>query len=96
MQSSGEPPLCLGDRLRLVRAELVGPDGADLFARRLGLPPQIWRNYEVVGELAPVPVLRAFVDVTGVSPLWLLRGDGPRYCRGREPRSDRSLGDGTE
>lgn len=86
MNAPGEPPLRIGDRLRVIRVELVGPDGVEEFARRLGVSPQVWKNYEEVGELAPAALIRAFLELTGVSPLWLLRGDGPKYRRGREPR----------
>lgn len=85
MNTPSEPPLRLGDRFRLIRIETFGADRVDEFARQLGLVAQVWKNYEEVGELAPAAVLRAFIELTGVSPLWLLRGEGPKYRRGLEP-----------
>jgi hypothetical protein len=88
----GDPPLRLGDRFRAIRLERFGPGGIDEFARRLGVPAQVWRNYEEVGELVPAPVLRAFLEITGADPLWLLRGDGPRYRNGHGPGPDGGAG----
>lgn len=93
-ESDGSPSAGeLGERLRLVRDEIYGSDGVAELARSLGVPPRTWSNYEEIGELAPAQVLLRFIELTGVDPLWLLRGEGHRYRRG----SDRSAEqDGTD
>ncbi|RUL89268.1 helix-turn-helix domain-containing protein [Tautonia sociabilis] len=70
-------------RLREVRQELFGEHGGPELARRLNLPARTWYNYET-GVTVPAEVLLAFIDQTGVNPIWLLSGSGPRYRRGLE------------
>jgi hypothetical protein len=77
----------LGARLRLIREEIYGPEGAADLAAALGIPALAWTKYEAMGELAPAQVLLKFIELTGVDPLWLLSGEGPRYRAGRGPGS---------
>src|SRR4051794_29467361 len=68
----------LGERLRRVRTELYGEHGGPDLARLLGIPYRTWSNYEG-GFTIPGEVLLALLDLTGVEPRWLLRGEGPAY-----------------
>ena len=70
-------------RLREVRQELFGEHGGPELARRLDLPPRTWYNYET-GVTVPAEVLLGFIDQTGINPLWLLTGQGPRYRKNLE------------
>ncbi len=71
-------------RIREIRRELFGEHGGPELARRLNLPARTWYNYET-GVTVPAEVLLRFLDQTGVNPVWLLSGDGPRYRRGTVP-----------
>ena len=71
----------ISNRLREVRQDLFGEHGGPELARRLNLPARTWYNYET-GVTVPAEVLLAFIDQTGVNPVWLLSGEGPRYRRG--------------
>ena len=68
----------LAGRLRLVREEVAGAEGAGAMARSLGVPEGTWANFEA-GVAIPGHVLLAFVVATSVEPRWLLTGAGPRY-----------------
>lgn len=73
----------ISSRLREVRQELFGEHGGPELARRLSLPARTWYNYET-GVTVPAEVLLGFIEETGVNPLWLLSGRGPRYRRNLE------------
>jgi len=75
----------LSRRLREIRQEIFGDHGGPELARRLGLPARTWYNYET-GVTVPAEVLLGFIEQTGVNPMWLLSGDGPRYCHSRDDR----------
>jgi hypothetical protein len=66
-------------RLREVRFEMYGEFGATRLAEVVGVPGQTWTNYEM-GICMPAVVVLRLLEATGVSPHWLLSGDGPRYC----------------
>jgi len=68
----------LATRLVEVRHELYGEHGGPELAQVLGLPHGTWMNYEN-GITIPGEMLLKFMEVTGVEPLWLLRGSGPVY-----------------
>ncbi len=68
----------LAQRVREIRRELFGENGAPLLADVLHLPVRTWVNYEA-GVAIPAPVILRFIDVTGVNPRWLLSGQGPKY-----------------
>jgi hypothetical protein len=70
----------LADRLREVRIELFGDAEAGIFllVGALGLPTATWRNFEN-GVGLHADVLLKFIELTKVSPHWLLTGEGKRY-----------------
>src|SRR4051812_32841036 len=70
----------LARRVREVREQLYGADGAPALAADLGLPARTWSNYER-GIPIPADVLLRFLDTTGASPRWLLSGEGDRLDR---------------
>jgi hypothetical protein len=72
----------LARRLAVVREESFGARGVDEVARLLEIPPRTWSNYEG-GVIIPGLVLLRFIELTFVEPMWLLKGEGPRY---RTPR----------
>ena len=73
----------ISDRLREIRQELFGEHGGPELARRLSLPARTWYNYET-GVTVPAEILLAFLEQTGINPVWLLTGEGPRSRRGLE------------
>ena len=64
-------------RLRELRDELYGEDGADSLADALDIPSQTWLNFEM-GVTMPAHVMLKFLDITGTNPHWLLTGEGDR------------------
>lgn len=68
----------ISTRLREVRQDIFGEHGGPELARRLGLPARTWYNYET-GVTVPAEVLLSFMDQTGINPMWLLNGSGPKY-----------------
>jgi len=70
--------LALSLRLREVRLELFGLHGSAMLASKLSLPARTWYNYEA-GVTVPGEILLAFLELTGVNPTWLLKGEGPMY-----------------
>jgi hypothetical protein len=79
----------LSRRLREIRQEIFGDHGGPELARRLNLPARTWYNYET-GVTVPAEVLLGFIEQTGVSPEWLLSGEGPRF---RHSSDDRRVSD---
>lgn len=69
---------CVAHRVREVRIERFGVDGVDRVAEILGVPGRTWENYES-GVTMPAEYVLGFIQATGVSPSWLLTGEGPRY-----------------
>jgi hypothetical protein len=70
-------------RIREVRVELYGESGAPALAEVMDVPCQTWKNYEA-GVAMPALIALRFLEATGMSPEWLLSGNGPRY-RVRHP-----------
>jgi hypothetical protein len=68
----------LAARLKQIRVEIFGEDGAVEVARRLKIPAGTWHNYER-GVTTPAEVILRFIDVTSVDPRWLLFGLGEKY-----------------
>ena len=68
----------LAHRVREVRDDLYGEHGAQFLADALGLPVRTWANYER-GVTIPAVCILKLIGETGVSPLWLLTGRGPKY-----------------
>jgi SOS-response transcriptional repressor LexA len=79
----------ISGRLREIRNEIFGEHGGPELARRLGLPARTWYNYET-GVTVPAEVLLGFIEQTGVNPIWLLTGEGPKF---RTSLEDMVLGD---
>jgi hypothetical protein len=65
-------------RVRQVREEIHGEQGAFLMAEALGLPERTWLNDERVVTM-PARVLLGFIEVTHADPHWLLTGEGAKY-----------------
>jgi hypothetical protein len=80
--AQGDATITLSRRVREVRGELFGENGGPLLAESLGLPSRTWLNYES-GVTIPAQVILRFIEITGVDPVWLLRGGGEKY--GRRP-----------
>src|SRR5947209_6191745 len=78
LPDSIQAKFALAERLRLLRSELYGERGGPEMARRLGLPIRTWYNYES-GVTVPAEVVLKFVEMTGVDPVWLLRGTGEPF-----------------
>jgi hypothetical protein len=70
--------VAVAGRLRQVRLELYGEHGGPMLAEKLRLPWRTWDNYERSVTI-PGEVLLEFLELTGIEPLWLLRGLGEKY-----------------
>jgi Bacteriophage CI repressor helix-turn-helix domain len=68
----------LAQRVREVREDLYGEHGTQFLADALGLPLRTWVNYER-GVTIPAEIILKLIVATGVSPQWLLTGQGPKY-----------------
>lgn len=68
----------LAHRVREVREDLCGEYGAQFLADALDLPLRTWANYER-GVTIPAEVILKLIEMTKVSPCWLLTGRGPKY-----------------
>jgi hypothetical protein len=68
----------LSERLRQLRTEFYGERGGPDQARTLGIPVRTWYNYEN-GVTVPAEIILRVVELTSVEPIWLLRGDGPKF-----------------
>jgi hypothetical protein len=67
----------LGQRLREIRDDLYGGNGAASLASALEIPLRTWLNYEI-GVTMPADIMLKFLDITGTNPHWLLTGEGER------------------
>ncbi len=87
MQSSHNSRRRLAQRLKEVRVRFFGEQGTAELAKRLGIPPETWTNYER-GVTMPAEILLAVLELTSVDPRWLSSGDGspperePEFIRG--------------
>lgn len=79
----------LSQRLKQVRTMLHGERGGPEMARRLNLPIRTWYNYES-GVTVPAEVVLKFVELTGVDPMWLLRGQGEPFTSQEAEREAKS------
>jgi len=68
----------LSERLRDLRTEFHGERGGPDLARALGIPVRTWYNYET-GVTVPAEIILRIVELTSVEPVWLLRGEGPKF-----------------
>ena len=77
----------IAGRLREIRAELFGEDGGPEMARQLNIPARTLYNYET-GVTIPGEILLEIIELTGVRPLWLLKGEEPRYGEKPSPPAE--------
>ncbi len=79
----------LRERMRAIRVDLFGENGAFILAGLLGIPEGKLTCMETEGPIPGYLVL-AFIEVTEANPRWLLSGTGERYApfvaRGRAGR----------
>ncbi len=68
----------IAGRLRLIRMDLFGENRGTELADQLRIPFRTWFNYET-GVTIPGEVLLELLEITGIEPLWLLRGTGPKF-----------------
>jgi hypothetical protein len=68
----------LARRIREIRVEIYGEEGAPLLAAAIRLPTPTWLNFEA-GCTIPAPVILQLIDLTSVNPHWLLTGEGEKY-----------------
>lgn len=68
----------LARRVGEIRRECFGENGASELAEALRIPTRTWLNYES-GVTIPASAILGFIEVTGVSPRWLQRGEGDKY-----------------
>lgn len=78
MQGQITTNAAVAQRVREIRLDVYGESGARLLAEEMKLPVRTWVNYES-GVVIPAPVILRFLQVTGASASWLLRGEGDRY-----------------
>jgi hypothetical protein len=71
-------------RLSHARREFYGEDGIPQLALTLGIPPRTWVNFES-GVVIPDTIILGFLCLTGVSPQWLLTGEGEFYAAPAKP-----------
>ena len=74
----GKGPVALARRLRDVREDFQREVPGSPLVRSLGVSERRWAGYEA-GATVPGTVILRLIMLTGVSPRWLLNGDGPRY-----------------
>jgi len=67
-------------RLREIRSDWYGEQGAQFFADGLGIPLRTWLNYES-GIVVPGEIVLKIIDMTHVNPRWLLTGQGAKFDR---------------
>jgi hypothetical protein len=79
MSSPNPDRLAFLTRVRHVRRQAFGEQGIPRVAEALGIPVRTWENFEA-GVTIPGPVILAFLALTGVDPLWLLKGEGDPYA----------------
>ena len=82
----------LSERLRELRTEFFGERGGPDMARTLGILVRTWYNYES-GVTVPAEIILQVVELTSVEPVWLLRGEGPKF---RPTTSAMTSGDGLQ
>jgi transcriptional regulator with XRE-family HTH domain len=71
-------PTGLARRLRQVRLDCYGENGAPELALALGIPTRTWLNFER-GVAPPAAVLLRLMALTGVEAAWLAAGRGAQF-----------------
>jgi hypothetical protein len=69
----------LAARLRDVREDMYGNDGAQFLADAMEIPLQTWLNYES-GVAVPAETILELIVRAGVRPEWLVTGQGAKYA----------------
>ncbi len=80
----------LSERLRELRTEFYGERGGPDLARTLGIPVRTWYNYEN-GVTVPAEIMLRVVELTSVEPVWLLRGEAPKFRSTARPAGAEDL-----
>jgi hypothetical protein len=70
----------LSERIRAVRIDRFGDDGASLLASLMGITEGKLTRMEMHGPI-PGHLILAFIEVTDASPVWLLTGAGEWYSQ---------------
>lgn len=65
-------------RIRQVRQEQFGARGVKELAQLLGISELAWLDFEA-GSGVPAHILLDFIELTGVSALWLMCGEGSKF-----------------
>jgi hypothetical protein len=68
----------LSDRIRAIRIDRFGDEGASVLASLMGIPEAKLTRMETHGPI-PGHLILAFIEVTDASPGWLLSGAGEWY-----------------
>lgn len=77
IDSQGEySDLC--QRVQTVRMQLFGECGGPMLAELLGISQRRLTRIEAGGPI-PAEIILKLIDLTGVSPHWLLSGEGETY-----------------
>lgn len=76
-----DDPRTLAQRVRQLRVECFGEDGAAAMANALRLPTRTWLNYEA-GVTIPALIILRLIEACATNPRWLLTGQGPRFIQG--------------
>jgi hypothetical protein len=78
----------MASRVRQIREELYGSNGASCLALSLEIPQRDWEAFEM-GEQMTAELMLAFIEITGANPHWISSGLGDKYVT--EFRRDRGL-----
>ena len=80
MRESNREYATLSDRIRAIRIDRFGDDGAPLLANLMGISECKLTSMETHGPI-PGHLVLAFIEVTDASPGWLLTGAGEWYSQ---------------
>jgi hypothetical protein len=69
----------LAARLRDIREDMYGDDGAQFLADAMEIPLQTWLNYES-GVAVPAETILELIVTAGVRSDWLVTGQGAKYA----------------
>lgn len=78
-ESKRQRRIDLSERLRDLRKDMYGEDGAQFLADLLAIPFQTWLNYES-GVTVPAEIILEPIVTARVSPEWLLTGQAEKYA----------------
>jgi hypothetical protein len=80
MRESNGQYATLSDRIRAIRIDRFGDDGASVLASLMGITEGKLTRMEINGPI-PGHLILAFIVVTDASPGWLLTGAGEWYSQ---------------